>query len=63
MSDRIRRMMDEQAERWRIYRKAFDVEVARLEADLRAEFAPCIRCGHPHPGPNEVCATCDGGAL
>jgi len=22
---------------------------------------PCIRCGHPHQGPNEVCGTCDGG--
>ena len=21
----------------------------------------CIRCGHPHQGPNEVCGTCDGG--
>ena len=23
--------------------------------------APCIRCGHPHQGPNEVCGTCDHG--
>jgi len=22
---------------------------------------PCIRCGHPHQGPNEVCGTCDHG--
>ena len=29
--------------------------------DLKlGRLPPCIRCGHPHQGPNEVCGTCDG---